>query len=74
MDDSPPTLKVTVSGQFNAVAFERQVFGIKPEDLEECDLPPANMPVGSLDLTPEQVRSILPFPLLCKTPTKGEVN
>lgn len=33
------TLKVLVSGEFNVVIFDREVFGIKPEDLEECDLP-----------------------------------
>jgi hypothetical protein len=30
----PVTLKVLVSGDFNCVAFERVVFGIKPEELE----------------------------------------
>jgi len=33
------TLTVNVSGDYNLVAFDRQVFGIKPEDLIECDLP-----------------------------------
>lgn len=38
-DDGKVTLKVAVTGQFNAVAFERLVFGIEPDDLEPCELP-----------------------------------
>lgn len=41
------TLRVVVSGKFNLVAFERGVFGIDPDDLEECDLP---------DPTPQELR------------------
>ena len=48
------TLKVFVSGEFNLVAFERVVFGIDPDDLEECDLPDAGEQVGSADLDPER--------------------
>ena len=33
------TMTIVVSGDYNAVVFPRQVFGIKPEDLVECDLP-----------------------------------
>lgn len=50
------TLKVHVSGDFNLVAFERTVFGILPEDLEECDLPGSGEPVGSANLDPESLR------------------
>jgi|ERR1700722_1636063 len=42
------TLRVLVSGQYNFVSFEREVFGIKPEDLEECDLPAENALVGAV--------------------------
>lgn len=42
------TMRVYVSGQFNFVTFEREVFGIKPEDLEECDLPPKGEPLGTM--------------------------
>lgn len=42
------TLTVVVSGEYNAVAFERRVFGIKPEDLEECDLPVAGETLGAV--------------------------
>ena len=46
------TVRVHVSGLYNLVAFERDVFGIKPEDLEECDLPPTHEPVGNADIDP----------------------
>lgn len=41
------TVTVTVSGEFNAIVFARRVFGIKPEDLTECDLPDAREPLGA---------------------------
>jgi hypothetical protein len=53
-DGSAPTLKVIVSGDYNAVAFERTVFGIQPEDLVECELPSPDELVGSAGLTPEE--------------------
>src|SRR5579862_6161244 len=34
------SLTVVVDGRFNRLAFERNVFGVEPDDLEECDLPP----------------------------------
>lgn len=42
------TLKVEITGQFNMIAFDRQVFGIDPDDLEPCDLPPPGESVGAL--------------------------
>lgn len=48
------TCKIAVTGQFNALAFERQVFGIDPDDLEECDLPGPDEPLGSLDMDPKE--------------------
>ena len=57
----PVTLSVNVTGQFNAVAFERTVFGVSPDDLEECDLPKQGEVLGVM-LTPAQaadyVRSV----------------
>lgn len=47
-DDGPVTMVVAVSGLFNAVVMERTVYGIRPEDLVECDLPGPEEPVGSL--------------------------
>jgi len=50
------TLTVAVTGKFNAVMFERNVFGIKPEDLEPCELPGPNEVTGSL-LTQEETEA-----------------
>lgn len=53
------TVKVFVGGKYNAVGFERSVFGISINDLEECDLPDPDEPVGSLDMTTEEVKAYL---------------
>jgi hypothetical protein len=37
--DGLVTLTVTVSAEFNLVLFERQVFGVDPDNLEPCELP-----------------------------------
>ena len=47
-DGSAPTLKVDVLGRFNLLAFDRRVFGISPSDLEECDLPATDEPLGAI--------------------------
>ncbi len=48
------TVTVNVTGEFNLITFDRQVFGISPNDLEECDLPSSNEATGAL-ITDEQV-------------------
>lgn len=53
-EGNPVTLIVNVLGDFNAVMFERRVFGIPWDDLEPCDLPEGNEPVGAT-LTQDQV-------------------
>ena len=53
--DGHVLLRVGVSGEFNALAFERTVFGIEPEDLTECDLPRPDENVGSADLDIDEV-------------------
>lgn len=42
------TVSVNVTGEFNAVTFNRTVFGVAPENLEECDLPKDGEPLGTL--------------------------
>jgi hypothetical protein len=56
--DGKVLCRVAVSGEFNMVTFERSVFGIDPNDLEECDLPGADEPVGSLDLPIEVLKDL----------------
>ncbi len=48
------TVTVIVSGTFNHVLHEAQVFGINPDDLEECDLPGPNEKLGSM-MTADEV-------------------
>ena len=57
--DGKVTLRVMVGGEFNLVAFERSVFGVDPEDLEECDLLASGEALGSANLSVEQCRKIL---------------
>ena len=54
------SLKVSVDGRFNMVAFERVVFGIDPDDLMPCALPGPDEPVGSANLSIEQVKTMIP--------------
>lgn len=62
-DGSAPTLKVNVLGRFNLLAFDRRVFGITPDDLEECELPGAEEPLGTVlshDEVSEAVEGVAP--------------
>lgn len=46
------TITVNVTEEYNAIMFNRRVFGIKPEDIEECELPPLQTPAhGNTGLT-----------------------
>jgi hypothetical protein len=47
-EDGSITLTVGVSGQFNALIFERSVFGIKPDELEPCEIPGPDEVTGAL--------------------------
>lgn len=58
-DDGSVTLTVAVTGEFNAVVFERQVFGIDPDDLVPCELPSTDEPIGAA-LTQEEFEDNLP--------------
>lgn len=42
------SLTVRISGEFNYLLFERDVFGVDPTDLEECELPSPNEPTGAI--------------------------
>ncbi len=42
------TVRVNVSAEHNAVMFERQVFGVAADTLEECDLPGPDETVGAV--------------------------
>ena len=49
-EDGEVTLSVGVTGEFNAVLSERQVFGVPIDDLEECDLPDNDEILGNADV------------------------
>ena len=51
------TVTVDVSAQWNFVTFGRQVFGVDPADLEECDLPADDELTGAVLTTEGEVRS-----------------
>jgi len=52
------TLTVNITGEFNLISFDRQVFGIDPEALEECDLPAEGEPLGQVLNEDEQLEYI----------------
>jgi hypothetical protein len=53
------TMTVYVSGDYNLIVFPRPVFGIKPEDLVECDLPAEGEPLGCATTDPEEIKKII---------------
>ena len=53
------TVTVNVTGDYNVVVFERQVFGISPDDLEECDLPAPGEFLGAVLTEPDEVDSFI---------------
>lgn len=56
--DGKVLCRIGVSAEFNLLTFERDVFGIDPDDLEECDLPKDDEQVGSLDLPIDVVKNL----------------
>lgn len=60
LEQSPHKVSVTVAvtGEYNKVLFARQVFGIDPDELEECDLPGENEELG-VEIAQEDVPAYL---------------
>ncbi len=56
--DGGVTLTVNITGEFNLISFDRQVFGIDPDSLEECDLPAEGEPLGEVLNEDEQLEYI----------------
>ena len=46
--DGVITLTVNITGEYNVVLFDKSVFGIDPSDMEPCDAPAADAPVGTV--------------------------
>lgn len=55
------TMTVNVTGEYNTVIFDRQAFGIKPEDLEECDLPITEEAPGTVLTDEEDVEKFIDY-------------
>lgn len=49
------TLTVTMSAKYNNLLFERYVFGVPPDDLEECDPPDPSEMLGKPLLSHDEV-------------------
>lgn len=63
------TMTVNVTGQYNYVAFDRQVFGIKPEELEECELPAPGELLGTALTEDENIEDVIQY---LRNSLKGE--
>jgi hypothetical protein len=57
--DGAVTLTVSVTGQFNPVVFDKNVFGISPDDLEPCEPPAPNELVGTLFTDDNEVEAYI---------------
>lgn len=57
--DEDGTVSVIVSGEFNKVTFNRQVYNIPLDDLEECELPGPDEPVGAELTNPLDVAMLI---------------
>lgn len=53
------TVMVDVLAAYNRLTFERTVFGVKPEDLEECELPGEGEELGALLTEPKAIENFL---------------
>lgn len=53
------TLTVAVTGQWNQVMFDRHVFGVAPENLEEAELPGPDELHGTVLTDPEEIATFV---------------
>jgi hypothetical protein len=52
------TVTVDISGEYNFLTFDRQVFGIDPDDLEECDIPSGEL-LGTMIVQDDDVEAFI---------------
>jgi hypothetical protein len=57
--DGKAYLRVNVSGRYNSLDIEREVFGVDPESLEECELPAEGERVGVRLETQEEIEKYI---------------
>lgn len=53
------TIRVLVTGKYNFISFDREVFGIEPATLEECELPEKSELVGTILATDEEINGFI---------------
>ena len=53
------TMTVLVTGKYNKLSLERRVFGIKAEDLVECDLPDEDEELGVVPTVPDGIKKFM---------------
>ena len=58
-EENGVTVRVEINAKYNLVPFERNVFGIDPNDIEECDLPGPNERLGDLGFTIKQYKDFM---------------
>lgn len=51
------TVTVAVRGEYNLTDFEREVFGVSPDHLVECELPSPDEKIGALITDPQELKS-----------------
>jgi hypothetical protein len=53
------TMTVVISGDFNAVIFERKMCVVVPEELEECDLPKKDELCGAVFEEEKDIKKVI---------------
>lgn len=53
------TLTVNVTGEFNRLCFNRKVFDVPQDNLEECDLPGDDEVLGTILTDPNQINEYI---------------
>lgn len=53
------TVTVAITGQYNKITFERNVFGVPIEDLQECDLPGKDELLGAILTKQEDIDAFI---------------
>ncbi len=53
------TVTVNISGEYNAIMFDRNVFGVPIDQLEECDLPTQEEKVGTVLKDPKEIDAFI---------------
>jgi hypothetical protein len=53
------TVTVDITGRYNLITFDRQVFGVDADDLVECDFPGSDEPIGTMLTEREEIEAFI---------------